>query len=232
MELVEGETLASRLKGGALEMEQTLRYGSQIADALAAAHAKGIVHRDLKPANVMINKAGAKVLDFGLAKSQNDETATLTNVVMGTPAYMSPEQRAGTGAPTSTRSGWSDRNVDGEAANHGRSRRIFRAHCGTLPGGQPRRPVAGGQRCKGGVEFYAQHAGADRESARQPGATLAMGDCCRGLRYLERSRVADACPPVRTARIPDTVLIYSGWITRRRRARAFSGWPLSGREPA
>jgi len=95
MELVAGETLASRIKKGPLGMEQTLRYGAQIADALAAAHSKGIVHRDLKPANIMINKAGAKVLDFGLAKSQQDETVTVTNAVMGTPAYMAPEQRAG-----------------------------------------------------------------------------------------------------------------------------------------
>src|SRR5579872_7152400 len=95
MELLEGETLALRLKKGALGTETALRYGAQIADALAAAHHKGIVHRDLKPANIMIGKAGVKVLDFGLAKSQTDDTVTLTNAVMGTPAYMAPEQRAG-----------------------------------------------------------------------------------------------------------------------------------------
>ena len=95
MELVEGETLAVRLKKGALPIDQVLRYGAQIADALAAAHAKGIIHRDLKPANIMITKAGVKVLDFGLAKAPQDETITLTNAVMGTPAYMAPEQRSG-----------------------------------------------------------------------------------------------------------------------------------------
>jgi Tol biopolymer transport system component len=95
MELVEGETLGARLKKGALSIEQVLRYGAEISDALAAAHAKGIVHRDLKPANIMIAKTGVKVLDFGLAKAPQDETITLTNAVMGTPAYMAPEQRSG-----------------------------------------------------------------------------------------------------------------------------------------
>jgi Tol biopolymer transport system component len=95
MELVEGETLAARLKRGKLAMAQTLSYGAQIANALAAAHAKNIVHRDLKPGNIMLPKAGVKVLDFGLAKSPEDETLTASRVVMGTPAYMAPEQRAG-----------------------------------------------------------------------------------------------------------------------------------------
>ncbi len=95
MELVEGDTLAARLKRGRLPMEQTIQFGAQIASALSAAHAKGIVHRDLKPGNVMVTKAGVKVLDFGLAKSTQDETLTVANAVMGTPAYMAPEQREG-----------------------------------------------------------------------------------------------------------------------------------------
>ncbi len=95
MELVEGERLAARLKRGKLSIEQTIQYGAQIASALSAAHAKGIVHRDLKPGNIMITKAGMKVLDFGLAKSAHDETLTMANAVMGTPAYMAPEQREG-----------------------------------------------------------------------------------------------------------------------------------------
>jgi eukaryotic-like serine/threonine-protein kinase len=95
MELCEGETLAARLKRGKLSIDDTLRYGQQIADALAAAHAKGIVHRDLKPGNIMLSKAGIKVLDFGLAKSPHDLTLTGTRMVMGTPAYMAPEQREG-----------------------------------------------------------------------------------------------------------------------------------------
>jgi Tol biopolymer transport system component/predicted Ser/Thr protein kinase len=95
MELVEGETLAARLKRGKLSIEDTLRFGAQIADALAAAHAKGIIHRDLKPGNIMVTKSGVKVLDFGLAKSQQDETVTVRGAVMGTPAYMAPEQLEG-----------------------------------------------------------------------------------------------------------------------------------------
>ena len=95
MELVEGDSLAARLKRGRLSTEQTTEYGAQIASALAAAHVKGIIHRDLKPGNVMVTKAGVKVLDFGLAKSTQDESLTVANAVLGTPAYMAPEQRKG-----------------------------------------------------------------------------------------------------------------------------------------
>lgn len=91
MELVDGETLAARLRRGKLSIEQTVRFGTQIAEALAAAHSKGIVHRDLKPANIMLTKAGVKVLDFGVAKSAGDHAVTDACVLMGTPAYMAPE---------------------------------------------------------------------------------------------------------------------------------------------
>src|SRR5450830_1746783 len=69
MEFLEGETLADRLAKGPLSLEQTLRYGVEIADALDRAHGGGIVHRDLKPGNVMLTKSGVKLLDFGLAKA-------------------------------------------------------------------------------------------------------------------------------------------------------------------
>jgi eukaryotic-like serine/threonine-protein kinase len=92
MELIEGETLAARMKRGKLTVEQTLQSAAQIAGALAAAHAKGIIHRDLKPANVMLTRSGVKVLDFGLAKSATDPAVTAEGVRMGTPAYMAPEQ--------------------------------------------------------------------------------------------------------------------------------------------
>ena len=68
MEYIEGETLADRLKRGALPLERALELARQMASALAAAHEHGIVHRDLKPSNVMLTKSGVKLLDFGLAK--------------------------------------------------------------------------------------------------------------------------------------------------------------------
>jgi eukaryotic-like serine/threonine-protein kinase len=96
MELVEGETIASGLKSGPFPTKAALLYASQILAALAEAHGKGIIHRDLKPGNIMIAKSGGiKVLDFGLAKSGRDETMTASRMVMGTPAYMAPEQKEG-----------------------------------------------------------------------------------------------------------------------------------------
>jgi len=120
MELVEGETLATRLRRGPLPVPQALELAAQIARALEAAHEKGIVHRDLKPGNVMITPRGeAKVLDFGLAKPLRERSASSTDLptssvdatgagcVLGTVPYMSPEQageRRSTSAPTSGRS--------------------------------------------------------------------------------------------------------------------------------
>ena len=95
MELLEGETLAARLKGGPLSLATALLYSSQILAALAEAHSKSIVHRDLKPSNIMVGKSGIKVLDFGLARIGLDESVTASHMIMGTPAYMAPEQREG-----------------------------------------------------------------------------------------------------------------------------------------
>ncbi len=101
MELVEGESLAAKLRGGALPVQKATTIALQVAEALEEAHEQGVIHRDLKPANVMITPKGqAKVLDFGLAKvlaRGPDATLSLaeTGGVMGTPFYMSPEQALG-----------------------------------------------------------------------------------------------------------------------------------------
>ena len=102
MELLEGETIAARLKRGPLPADEALRYAAQIAAALADAQERGIVHRDLKPGNIMLTKAGAKVLDFGLATWEGDDTLTGSRMMMGTPAYMAPEQREGKRADART----------------------------------------------------------------------------------------------------------------------------------
>jgi serine/threonine protein kinase len=116
MELLEGETVAARLKRGKLPLPELLKIGMQIADALDKAHRKGVVHRDLKPANIMLTKAGAKLMDFGLAKpaalgaagatgSAPPLSAAMTvtgaspitspGSIVGTIEYMSPEQIEG-----------------------------------------------------------------------------------------------------------------------------------------
>jgi serine/threonine protein kinase len=70
MEYLEGQTLAERLAKGPLPLDQVLKIGTEIAQALEKAHQHGIIHRDLKPANIMLTKAGAKLMDFGLAKPE------------------------------------------------------------------------------------------------------------------------------------------------------------------
>ena len=110
MELVEGPTLSERIKQGAVPLDEALEIARQIADGLEAAHDKGIVHRDLKPANIKITPAGTvKLLDFGLAKADGPwttgasisdaptiaVTTTGEGMILGTAAYMAPEQARG-----------------------------------------------------------------------------------------------------------------------------------------
>src|SRR5262250_1984320 len=115
MEYLEGETLSGRLARGPLPLEQTLRYGIEMADALDRAHRQGIVHRDLKPGNVMITRSGVKLLDFGLAKAMApvESKSSLTSLptqqgltqegtILGTFQYMAPEQLEGKDADART----------------------------------------------------------------------------------------------------------------------------------
>jgi serine/threonine protein kinase len=96
MAYVEGQSLKDKMKGGPLVLDKALDLVSQVAQGLRAAHKKGIAHRDIKPANIMITNEGiAKILDFGLAKLSWGEDLTKTAAVMGTAAYMSPEQARG-----------------------------------------------------------------------------------------------------------------------------------------
>jgi serine/threonine protein kinase/tetratricopeptide (TPR) repeat protein len=113
MEYLDGEPLAARLRRGKLPTEDVLTYGIQIADALASAHSAGIVHRDLKPSNIMLTGAGAKLLDFGLAKRRQQprvgdviglqaEPLTHAGTILGTVQYMAPEQLDGRDADERT----------------------------------------------------------------------------------------------------------------------------------
>src|SRR5258705_7754975 len=110
MELIEGEPLNEKLREGSLPLPEAVRIVSYIAEALGEAHRKGVVHRDVKPSNVIVTERGqVKVLDFGLVKQISEQSAlgggsdqktlpstrTRSDVIVGTPLYLSPEQARG-----------------------------------------------------------------------------------------------------------------------------------------
>ena len=131
MELLKGETLASRLRLGPIAPRRAIAFGRQMASALGAAHDCGIVHRDLKPANIFLVPdpdvpfgERAKILDFGIAKHTGDkplEEVTGTGVVVGTPAHMSPEQCRG------------DREIDGRSDVYALGVLLYHMVTGRLP---------------------------------------------------------------------------------------------------
>jgi len=96
MEHLEGETLAERLRRGALPLEQALTLATEIAEALSAAHRQGIIHRDLKPGNVMLVKTGAKLLDFGLANLRGHGDHPVAETVVSSPTQSGPLTAEGT----------------------------------------------------------------------------------------------------------------------------------------
>ena len=96
MAYYEGETLKKKIKGGAAPLAEAIEIVIQIAQGLSKAHGEGIIHRDIKPANIIeTSERVIKIVDFGLAKLANEAKSTLTSSIIGTPAYMSPEQAMG-----------------------------------------------------------------------------------------------------------------------------------------
>jgi serine/threonine-protein kinase len=183
LELVEGETLAHRIAGGPIPVEEALDIAKHICEALEAAHEKGIIHRDLKPANVKITPDGkVKVLDFGLAKAIENTPAAATlsksptmlslaatnaGMILGTVAYMSPEQAKmpTSGSPDRHFRVWLCALRDADRTAGFRRRRCYR-DCGTrCHSGARVEPVAG---CSAVVDSAI--APADADERRPPAA--------------------------------------------------------------
>ena len=214
MEYLEGEPLSNRLAKGPLPLEQTLRYGIEIANALEKAHRQGIVHRDLKPSNLMVTKTGVKLLDFGLAKAMAPVKPTTDASSLATVTGRSRQPHAGRHGPR-------DPSVHG-AGTGGGSR-----------GGQPQRhlragrdPLRDGDGKEGVFRFHAIGAHL-RDPARRPEARLADSSRHRRRRWTGSSgRVS---PRSRTAagKAPPTSASSSRGLRKVERTRHRRGPEVS-----
>ena len=137
MEWLEGEDLGARLDAAGVSVDEAVQIGIQLASALAAAHAQGIVHRDLKPSNVFLadwRVDRMKLLDYGIARQAGTTTLTEVGMVVGTPAYMAPEQARG------------EREIDARTDVYGLGAVLFRCLAGRPPF-EAQTPTSSSGRC-------------------------------------------------------------------------------------
>ena len=212
MELVEGPTLAERLRDGALDVEQTARVGRDVAEALATVHEREIVHRDIKPANMLLTSADAldttrrrgepavKLADFGIARLADATRLTMTGMTLGTMSYLSPEQATG------SELGPAQRRVRARAGPAGvrdRSARRSPAPMAEMATARlvaaPDVPVDLDPRLGDLLARMTRMAPQDRPDARDGGAG-AGGDRCVGRR---RGRPCVTCPAAADAQDPE-----------------------------
>jgi serine/threonine protein kinase len=211
MELVEGESLASRLTKGAMRPAEALRLAISIVEALAVLHRHGIVHRDLKPSNVFLTMSGAKVLDFGLARPltgvglETVASVTQEGMIVGTPQYASPEQLSGT-------------TVDARADLFSLGVMLFEMLAGRRPFGgatlpaivhavlYETPPVLTGSPAIAAVDRVLHRALAKRPVDRHPDADALATDLRAALALVDDDQVAQARPILRLAVLPFRLL--------------------------